>query len=107
MKEDRVNWLTIKWLRYLKEDQETLLFKYRMTDDFKQLKIRGTNTTRPQTSFSLSLPRHYSSELPLSEVGKKDLLDLCHMGVVPQEYHFFYKPYPVTSSLQIACLRRT
>ena len=43
MRGDRVNWLTIKWLRYLKEDPEMLLFN-RMTDDFKPLKIKGTST---------------------------------------------------------------
>ena len=52
MKGDRMNWLTIQWLRYLKEDPETLLFKYRMADDFKQLKIKGTSTRGRQTSFS-------------------------------------------------------
>ena len=104
---DRVNWLPIKWHRYLREDQETLLFKYMMADDFKQLKIKGTSTRGRQTSFSLGLPHRYSGKLLLSEVQKKDLLDLCHMGVAPQEYHCFYKPYPVASSHQIACLRRT
>ena len=101
-----MNWLTIQWLRYLKEDPETLLFKYRMADDFKQLKIKGKNTRGRQTSFILSLPRRYSGKLLLSEVRQKDLLDLCHMGVVPQKYHFFYKPYPVTSS-QKYCLPET
>ena len=66
MKGDRVNWLTIKWLFYLKEDPETLLFKYRMADDFKQLKIKGKNTRGRQTSFILSLPRRYSAKLLLS-----------------------------------------
>ena len=107
MKGGRLNWLTIKWLRCLKEDPETLLFKYRMANDFKQLKIKGSSTRGRQTSFSLSLPRHYSGKFLLSEVRQKDLLDLRHMGVVPQKYHVSYKPYPVTSSQQIACPRRT
>ena len=98
MKGDRVNWLTIKWLRYVKEDQETQLFQYRMADDFKQLKIKESDTRGRQTSLSFSLPRRYSGKLLLSEVRKKDLLDLRHMGAVPQKYHFFYKLYPVTSS---------
>ena len=98
-----MNWLTIQWLRYLKEDPE----RHRMADDYKQLKIKGTSTRGRQTSFSWSLPRSYGVKLLLSEVKKKDLLDLCHMGMVPQEYQFFYKPYPATSSQQIACLRRT
>ena len=102
-----MNWLTIKWLCYLKEDQETLLFKYRMADEFKQQKIKGTGTRGRQTSLSLSLPRRYSGKLLLSEVKKKDLLDLCHMGVVAEKYHSLYKPYPVTSSQQMAFLRRT
>ena len=76
-----------------------------MAADFKQLKIKGTSTRGRQTSFSWSLPRSSGVKLLLSEVKKKDLLDLCHMGMVPQE--FFYKPYPATSSHQIACLRRT
>ena len=106
-KRDRVNWLTIKWLRYVKEDPETLLFKYRMANDFKQLKIKGVSTGGRQTSLSISLPRRYSGKLLRSEVRKKDLLDLCHIGVIPQKYHFLYKPYPVTGSQQIACLRRS
>ena len=102
-----MNWLTVKSLHHLKEDQETLLFKYRMVDDFKQLKIKGISTGGRQTSLSISLPRHYSGKLVLSEVRKKDLLDLCHIEVVPQKYHFLYKPYPATGSQQIACLRRS
>ena len=106
MKGNRLNRLTIKWLRYLKEDPETLLFKYRVADDFKQLKIKETRTKGRQTYFSLSLSRRYSCKLLLSEFRQKDLLDLCHMGVVPQKYHF-YKPFPVKSSQRIVCLRRT
>ena len=83
-----MNWLTIQWLRYLKEDPE----RHRMADDYKQLKIKGTSTRGRQTSFSWSLPRSYGVKLLLSEVKKKDLLDLCHLEVVPQEYQFFYKP---------------
>ena len=50
MRGDRVNVLTIKWLRYLKEDQGTLLFKCRMADDIEQLKIKGSNTRNDRRS---------------------------------------------------------
>ena len=82
MKGDKVNWLTIKWLLFLKEDPETLLFKYRMADYFRQLKIKGSNTRGRQTSFSLSLPRRYSGKLLLSEVKK-----LCWIFATWEWYH--------------------
>ena len=73
-KRDRVNWLTIKWLRYVKEDPETLLFKYRMANDFKQLKIKGSSTRGRQTSFSLSLHTVLSVYAPTlqAETGVKE-----------------------------------
>lgn len=95
----RVNWLKIKWLRYLKSEADTIFFTYRMMDNFSHLKIKG-NSRRGQKPLPRvsELPRRYMSRLPLSVAKKKDLLDLCDLGVVPHMHHHYYHSLPSCSS---------
>ena len=92
-KGDKVNWLAIKWLRYLKDDEGTWHFKYRMHEDLKQLKIKGSSRRgqRLPPPFTDERPRRYDHKIPISEKKKKDLLNLCHLEVVPEEYHFYHQ----------------
>ncbi|KAK7504908.1 hypothetical protein BaRGS_00003936 [Batillaria attramentaria] len=100
----RVNWLKIKWLRYIKGEKDTIFFKYRMPDSaFNQLKIRGSSRRGRQQSTAVqgsSLPMRYCSRLPISEAKKMDLLDLCNLGVIPAQHHHFYKNLPANISVQ-------
>lgn len=66
-KGDKVNWLAIKWLRYLKDDEGTWHFKYRMHEDLKQLKIKGSSRRgqRLPPPFTDELPRRYDHKIPI------------------------------------------
>ena len=58
---------------------------------------RGRNT---DASPSDVLPRRYTSKLPISSAKKKDLRNLCKSGVIPSEYHEFYKSLPFHQSVR-------
>ncbi|XP_070184874.1 uncharacterized protein [Littorina saxatilis] len=97
----RINWLKIKWLRYLKGDADTIFFKYRMTDPaFKMLKIRGASRRGRQTVCTRvsDIPRRYDTRLPVSAAKKSDLLDLCRLAIIPEKHHHFYHQLPSSSS---------
>lgn len=82
MKGKRVNWMGIKWLRFMKTEPDTFYYNYRMFENFKILKIRGTSRRKSskRISFGDILPSRYSSRIPISD-KKMDLLGLCRLGV--------------------------
>ena len=95
---NRVNWLKIKWLRYMKSEPDTLQFKYRVDEDFKVLKTRGTSGRRGKLEGTVKPSPRYKTKITLAPAKKKDLLDLCKMGVIPVEYHSFYQSLPSSHS---------
>ena len=95
----QVNWLKIVWIRYVKSEDDTIFFKYRMSEDFRQLKIKG-NSRRKKTVVSYQeLPKRYDTRQAISEAKKRDLLDLCDMGIVPKKHHHYYQSIPSSSSV--------
>lgn len=98
---ERVNWMGIKWLRFMKTEPDTFYYKYRMFEDFKILKIRGTSRRKlsKRISFDDILPSRYSARIPISDKKKKDLLDLCRSGVVPRDCHSYYENLPSNKSV--------
>jgi hypothetical protein len=51
------------------------------------------------SSESTELPRKYKSKQPISAAKKKDLLTLCRTGVIPSEYHEYFKTLPSNNSV--------
>jgi hypothetical protein len=39
----KINWLQIRWLRYMKENPDCLLFKYKFEDEFREMKVSMSN----------------------------------------------------------------
>jgi hypothetical protein len=79
-----VSWLKLKWIRYT-EDDNTLLFKYNIPDEFKELKNKkATRRGRQQTVDKLeNIPRLYPQRLPIASAKMNDLMDLCKLGIIP------------------------
>ena len=95
----QVNWLKLVWIRYVKSEEDTIFFKYRMSEDFKQLKIKG-NSRRKKISVSYQdLPKCYEARRSISELKKRDLLDLCDLGIVPKKHHPYYQNIPSSASI--------
>ena len=53
-----------------------------------------TRRGRQQTGVNIDVPTLYKDRLAIPTQKKKDLIDLCQMGVVPSKYHYFYQQLP-------------
>ncbi|KAK7093661.1 hypothetical protein V1264_007365 [Littorina saxatilis] len=95
----RILWTKIKWIRYGKGETDTLFFKYTPGDPFNLLKTRGsTGRRRRQPAPPEHLSARYSRRQPVSSAKKADLLDLCRLGIVPEQHHNFYHKLPSENS---------
>jgi hypothetical protein len=99
LKGNRIQWLNIRWLRYTKSDPKTLYYKYKFDEDFKTMKVQGTSSRRGrQDQGEVHLINMYNEKLPVSAVKKRDLLELCRVGVIPVKYHQYYHDLPSHAS---------
>ncbi|XP_062577208.1 uncharacterized protein LOC134239069 [Saccostrea cucullata] len=94
----KINWLNIKWLRFMKEDSENILFKYDFEEEFRKMKVTGSGK-RGRPEKSKNLPRKYNGKQPVSQAKKKDLLNLCKSKVISPEYHDYYKNLPCSNNV--------
>ena len=74
------------------------MFKYNFDDEFRVLKVAGT-IKRGRTAEPQELTRKYTARQQISAAKKKDLVNLCKSGVIPSEYHEFYKLLPSSSNI--------
>lgn len=51
------------------------------------------------TNWKYVIPKAYSSPIPISEAKKKDLLNLCTKGIIPQELHSWYETLPTSKDI--------
>ena len=91
----KVMWTKMKWIRYLKSEPDACLFKYSMEEEFQKVKITGK---KRQQQSDEGLTRKYQKKIPISAAKKKDLMQLCKSGVIPVEYHEYYKSLPSSNS---------
>lgn len=82
-----VNWMTIKWLKFCKTNINTICYKTSFTSpEFSYIDI-GKKLEK-----DCKLPQQkFNGSLPISIEKKKDLVKLCTDGVIPNDYHSFYK----------------
>ncbi|CAC5400367.1 unnamed protein product [Mytilus coruscus] len=86
----KIKWLKIRWLRYTKENPDCILFKYKMDDEFCEMKVAPTST-RGRATEEYQLIKKYTSRQSISAPKKKDLVGFCKKGIIPSEYHEYYK----------------
>ena len=95
-----VKWSDIVHFRYTRESPDSIYFKYDFDQNFKQIKVvSSTRTNRKMKKCSQSLPKLYSSLLPISAAKKKDLLNLCKKEIIPSVHHHYYENLPSTEEV--------
>ena len=94
IKGGKINWLQIRWLRYMKEKPDFLLFKY----EFREMKDSMSNK-RGRPSEPYQLAKKYTSRQAISAAKKKDFVGFCMNGIIPSEYHEYYKSLPASNSV--------
>ena len=92
----KVNWRKIRWMRFEKESPNTCFIKYDFDEEFQAIQLTGIKRGRSTdvSSPNDKLPRRYQAKLPISAAKKKDLVDLCKAGIIPTEFHEYYKTLP-------------
>ena len=91
MKGQKISWLKIKMLKVEKAKPDEIQIKYSYEDEeghTLSLKRKGKRG-RPCTS--KCFVRKYTEKLVVSTDKKRDLVALCKTGIIPEEYHDFYK----------------
>ena len=77
---------------------DCIMCKYNFEDEFIVLKVAGT-AKRGCTAEPQELTRKYTSRQTISAAKKKDLVSLCRSGIIPSEYHDYYKSLPSSSNV--------
>ncbi|KAL4702893.1 hypothetical protein ACJJTC_001839 [Scirpophaga incertulas] len=100
-----VQWLKIKRIRYIKGEERKIYFNYDMSENFNAIevgeklstskihheystrkKMRGTvNETPADQQFPDQLNRVYLEPIKITEAKKRDLINLCRKGIIPEE----------------------
>ena len=79
----------MKWIRFVSNDPDILYYKYNFDDEFQAVKVSGSSRGRKSVE-NVGLQQKYTSKLPILAAKKRDLMPLCHSGIIPEEYHAFY-----------------
>lgn len=70
-----------------------MFYKYDFDADFMTMKVTGRAARRSRDTGCVNenVPHLYTSELPITECKKNDLLALVKNGVIPQRHRLFYE----------------
>lgn len=88
---ETVQWLKIKWFRFIKGSR-IVYFKY----DVEEEDFRCLHLVRDDFDFNSLLPleKAYNEPLPISVKKKRDLVNLLQKGAIPATYRDFYSSLP-------------
>lgn len=98
-KQETVNWLRIKWLRFQKATPFVISYKYELQTDleFKSLDVRMNCETQFSWEEQVLSPK-YNQPIPISKAKKKDLMYLLKTGVIPQAYTHYISSIPTSDA---------
>lgn len=98
-KGQRVQWLDIQCIKFVKEEEGIMFFKYSFDEEeFKVLRLLGRSAKGKRHDTLKTIPRLYTSKLRITEAKKRDLLSLCASEIIPEEHHPFYKALTVSTT---------
>lgn len=86
---EKVNWLKVKSFRYQKIKPGVMEYKYDHNETYKHIRVFGKG--RPINLKEVSIKKVYKKSLTISIEKKKDLLNLCKSGAIPDEFHHWYR----------------
>ena len=95
---ERVNWLKLRWIQVRREEPRSLFVNYSFDEtSFQEIKVQSSTRGRPTQEMD-GISFAYSSKLRISSQKKKDLVNLCDKGIIPQEFHSYYSSLQVSSA---------
>lgn len=94
---NKVNWLKIKCFKFLKTEPHKIFYKYSHKDDYNALDINSSSNRGRPRSYDNCFPPlvpAYSAQLQVNKAKKKDLIQLCDKGIIPEEVQQWYRNIP-------------
>ena len=91
-----VNRLKVKWIRVTKSNLKSIFVNYGF-DESRFIEILASDKStrgRPQTIVNAKLNALCGTKLCISAEKRKDLVSLCTSGIIPFEFHQYYKSLP-------------
>ena len=86
-----INWNNIRWVQVRKSSQDSIFLNYIFSEEnFMEIKV--SLKTR-KTSNKKVLQAAYKENIPIS-AAKRDLIQLCDKGIIPEEFHTYYNSLP-------------
>ena len=71
-------------------------FKYDYCENYSSFQVVHNNELHSLQNFSSA----YSRKRPITEAKKKDLVQLCKEGLIPEELHHWFNTLPVQSEAE-------
>lgn len=91
--EEKVNWLQICWMRFLKDAPYTILYKTSMKDkEFKTINLLPTRPGRPLKFEKIALAPLYQDARPITYEKYKDMMQL--LPYIPPVHHAYFETLP-------------
>ena len=90
MNGDTVQWLKIKWMRYLKDRPDTIHFRNGYDNEFRQLRVNLNVRGRPSNPPGALVPL-FNEPQAITKAKYEDLMFLGNSLSIPRFYHDFYK----------------
>ena len=87
---DTVQWLKIKWLRYIKDTPDTIHFRYGYDNEFRQLHMNLGVRGRPSNPPGALVPL-FNEPPAITKAKYEDLLPLYSSLTIPSFFNDFYK----------------
>ena len=91
--DNKVNWLKVKCFRFEKKHPGLILFRYGHSGNYMTINSYGRGRFTTPT-----LSKVYTSPFPISGQKYSDLTQLYEKGVIPQEFHSWYKSLPKSNN---------
>ncbi len=84
-----VSWLEVRLLKFTKGKKMEIEYKRDYSGGWKVIPVQGLRSVGRPEAFpeQANMPKVYKHQLEISQQKKKDLVDLCKNGVIPEEYH--------------------
>jgi len=100
---EKLSWLNVHLIQVRQSTPESLLVICSFNEaSFIEIDIQA-NSTRQGTkmrSWPEQLEKCYAKKIPISIQKKTDLIQLCTKGIIPEEFHHFFKTLPVDKQVK-------
>ena len=100
---EKISWLNVHLIQVRQHTRNSLFVNYSFNEaSFIEINIQAKSTRQgtKMGSWPERLENCYAKKIHISIQKKADLLQLCTNGIIPEEFHHFFKTLPVDKQVK-------